>query len=355
MTGIRYLQPVPSAAATGLVAAVYAQAGREFGLLPPIPLHSPIPDLLAGAWCVLRETLVAGRVERPVKEALAAAISRLNRCPYCVDAHTLMLAAAGRHGAARALATGKPESLADAHLRAIAEWGAAHRSPGSPVSVVLAEPPFAAADTGEMVGTAMAFHYINRMAHVFLPETPYPLQTPSWIKGWLRRFVAGRFTGLVTAHPAPGESLALLAAADLPADLPWAKANPTVAGAFARFARAVEAAVEGALPERVQERVVARLAAWDGADPGFGTAWAAWLAESLAGIPERERAAGRLALLTALASYRVDDTVVAAYRAEYPADRQLLGAVSWTSYVTARQVGQWLWESLPASHRAAGS
>ena len=77
MTGIRYLQPVPPAAATGLVAAVYSQAEREFGLLPPIPLHSPVPRLLAGAWCVLRESLLAGQVPRPVKEALAAAISRL--------------------------------------------------------------------------------------------------------------------------------------------------------------------------------------------------------------------------------------------------------------------------------------
>ena len=48
MTGVRYLHPVPAAAATGLVAEVYAQAEREFGLLPPLPLHSPLPRLLAG-------------------------------------------------------------------------------------------------------------------------------------------------------------------------------------------------------------------------------------------------------------------------------------------------------------------
>jgi len=72
MPEIRYLQPVSPAAATGLVAEVYSQARREFGLLPPIPLHSPVPRLLAGAWCVLRETLVTGQVARPVKEVLAA-------------------------------------------------------------------------------------------------------------------------------------------------------------------------------------------------------------------------------------------------------------------------------------------
>jgi AhpD family alkylhydroperoxidase len=345
MSGIRYLQPVPPAAATGLVAEVYSQARREFGLLPPIPLHSPVPRLLAGAWCVLRETLLAGRVGRPVKEALAAAVSHLNRCPYCVDAHTLMLEAAGEREVARALAGGKPGGLRDEGLRAVVAWGVAHRSPGS---APLSRPPFPAADASEMIGTAMAFHYINRMAHVFLPESAYPLPSAVyWAKGWVRKLAAGRFRALVSARRASGESLALLEPAELPADLPWARGNPYVAGAFARFAAVVEEAVQDALHESVRDRVVERLAAWEGTDPGFGGLGE----EELAGIPGEERAAGRLALLTAFASYRVDGAVVAAYRTRRPADSQLLGAVSWVSYVAARQVGQWLWEALPTGYR----
>lgn len=123
MTSIRYLQPVSPAAATGLVAEKYSQARREFGLLPPIPLHSPVPRLMAWAWYVLRETLVTGQVGRPVKEALAATLSRLNRCPYCIDAHTLMLAAAGEQNAARALAVGKPDALRGGRLRVVVAWG----------------------------------------------------------------------------------------------------------------------------------------------------------------------------------------------------------------------------------------
>ncbi len=285
MPEIRYLHPVPPAAATGLVAEVYSQARREFGLLAPIPLHSPVPRLLAGAWCVLRETLVAGRVERPVKEALAAAISRLNRCPYCIDAHTLMLAAAGEEDAAQALAAGKPGALNDEDLREVVAWGAAHRSPGT---APLSRPPFPASDTSEMIGTAMAFHYINRMAHVFLPESVYPMGA-RWAKGWMRKLVAGRFTALVSARRAPGESLALLEPAELPADLPWARGNPYVAGAFARYAAAVEEAVQDALPETVRERVLERLEAWDGTDPGLGQG------EASPGSPaRRERRAASL-------------------------------------------------------------
>src|SRR6185295_8267483 len=300
MPEIRYLHPVSPEAATGLVAEVYSQARREFGLLPPIPLHSPVPRLLAGAWCVLRETLVTGQVARPVKEALAAEISRLNRCPYCIDAHTLMLEAAGERDAAQALAGKNSSALRDERLREVVAWGAAHRSPGA---AELSRPPFPAADTGEMIGTAMAFHYINRMAHVFLPESPYPLPSAfHWAKGWIRKLAAGRFAALVSARRVPGESLALLEPAELPADLPWARGNPYVAGAFARFAAAVEEAGQDALPEGVRERIVERLAAWDGTDPGFGGLGE----EELEGIPGEERAAGRLALLTAFASYRVD-------------------------------------------------
>lgn len=349
MPGIRYLQTVSPSSASGLVAEVYSQARREFGLLPPIPLHSPVPRLLAGAWCVLRETLVAGQVARPVKEALAAEISRLNRCPYCVDAHTLMLEASGERNAAQALATGKPGALRDERLREVVAWGAAHRSPGA---AALSRPPFPPAQTGEMIGTAMAFHYINRLAHVFLPESPYPLPTVThWAKRWIRKLAAGRFAALVSPRRVPGESLALLEPVELPADLPWARGNPGVAGAFARYAAAVEAAVQGALPESVRESVLERLEAWDGSDPGLGGLDARELDAALAGVPPEERGAGRFALLTALASYRVDDSVVAAYRARYPTDAQLLGAGAWVSYVSARRVGKWLWEALPASHR----
>jgi hypothetical protein len=260
-----------------------------------------------------------------------------------------MLEAAGERDAARALAGRKPGALRDERLRQVVAWGAAHRSPGA---AALSQPPFPAADTSEMIGTAMAFHYINRMAHVFLPESPYPLPSAvPWAKGWIRKLAAGRFAALVSARRVPGASLSLLEPTDLPADLPWARGNPSVAGAFARYAAAVDAAVQDALHESVRERVLERLEAWDGTDPGLGGLGPKELDTALVGVPPEERAAGRFALLTALASYRVDGAVVAAYRARYPADTQLLGAAAWVSYVSARRVGQWPWEALPAGHR----
>lgn len=58
---VRYVTPVPPGAAQGLVAEVYAQAERDFGVLaPPVVLHSPAPSSLAASWLLVRETLVGG-------------------------------------------------------------------------------------------------------------------------------------------------------------------------------------------------------------------------------------------------------------------------------------------------------
>jgi hypothetical protein len=65
---IRYVQTVSRRSAEGETARVYDGLRDEFGVhAEPIVLHSPSPRLLAGAWSVCRETLVAaGRVDRAV-------------------------------------------------------------------------------------------------------------------------------------------------------------------------------------------------------------------------------------------------------------------------------------------------
>src|SRR5688500_7442995 len=100
---VKYLRPVSRRSATGSTARAYEQMTREFGLhAEPIALHSPAPEIVAGVWSLCRETLIAaGSVDRAVKEAVAIAVSSINRCPFCVDAHAVMLTATGHYDAAR--------------------------------------------------------------------------------------------------------------------------------------------------------------------------------------------------------------------------------------------------------------
>ena len=318
---IRHVTPVGKRQATGRVARVYDDLRREFGIhAEPIVLHSPAPDLLAGAWMVCREvTVAAGAVERPVKEAVAVAVSELNRCPYCVDAHGAMLRSTGAAVPTR-----------------IEAWAAATRSRGA---AILQNPPFDAAQVTEMVGTAVLFHYINRPVSVFLDESPLPTRRRP-LHGPMLALAGRRFRPFTRVPPAPGESLDLLPDATLPPDMEWARGARHIEGAWARFAAAVEAAGEDALPSDVRAWLRERLGSWNGEDPPLG---AAWVDDQLGELQAGERAAGRLALLSAFAPYRVDGGVVGDYRRAHGAgDARLVAAVVWAALAAARRVGSWL-------------
>jgi AhpD family alkylhydroperoxidase len=90
---------------------VYQQMQTDFLPVPPLTLHSPVPQLMAGAWSIIRETLYTGQVDRALKEAVAATVSKTNACPYCVDVHTSMLHATAEHDAADAIRRGSYDRI----------------------------------------------------------------------------------------------------------------------------------------------------------------------------------------------------------------------------------------------------
>jgi hypothetical protein len=137
----------------------------------------------------------------------------------------------------------------------------------------------------------------------------------------------------------PGHSLKFVPQASVPDDLFWAAANPAVAGAFAGFAEVVEARGNAVLPEQVRILVKERVQAWNGEDMGISRRW---VEDAVADVKEEHRAAARLALLTALASYQVDSSVIENFRSHYPHDAQLIAATAWASLAAARRVGVWV-------------
>lgn len=89
---IRYFRPMPRPSRESLTGRVLRKIKREFGAqVEPFTLHLPVPELLAATWMVCRETLLAGKGRRDGREMVAAAVSAINRCPYCEDAHSMML------------------------------------------------------------------------------------------------------------------------------------------------------------------------------------------------------------------------------------------------------------------------
>lgn len=256
---LRRVETVAPWGATGLVASVYEQVAREFAIVPPITIHSAVPEILAGLWCLTREAFIVGRAARARREMVAAGISRTNSCPYCVEVHSAMLHATRDHDLARKLSS-DAEAAEAARTEPLIRWALSTREPHAPT---LANPPFSAREAPQILGTAAAFHFINRMVNIFLEASPVPalMRAPA-LKPLIGRFIGATLGKRMAGVDAkPGLSLALLPDAALPEQFRWAEPESAVAGAIARMASAIERHGSACLPEAAMETVRARVAA----------------------------------------------------------------------------------------------
>lgn len=339
---VRHVTPVRHAQAEGVIAAVYAQVERDFGLLaPPVGLHSPAPGPLTACWAMLRETLVVpGTVARPVKEAVAAAVSMANACPYCVEVHGATLSGLGDGPVAAAVAANRIDTIEGPAVRAIATWA---RHSGTLTATTAW--PFPAEHAPELIGVAVTFHYLNRMVSLFLGDSALPDGVPKAARGSALRALGRSLRAVVGRGARPGESLHLLPDAPLPPDLVWAGTDPVIGAAFARAAAAVDAAGARSVPPPVRAAVATALSTWDGSPPGPSRAW---LEDGVACLAEADRPAGRLALLAAMAPHQADGAVVEAARTA-SGDVGLVELCSWSALSAARTIGAWVAESAPGT------
>jgi AhpD family alkylhydroperoxidase len=337
---IKYLASLDRRTADPLVTEILAQIRRDFGpISEPFEVQAPLPRVFAAAWACLREGVLCGEVPRRFKETVAVSISLANRCPYCVDAHSSLLHSSGGSAATWSLRHRGRDAIADPALRAVAEWAAATRSPGSPI---LADPPFGPAEAPEMVAAAACFHYINRLVTIFLGPSPFPTRARLF-EAPILLFASRRFRSTIRRRLRPGESLPLMGPAiplsELPTDLGWGRTRPEIGGPFGTMAAMLEEEIAEPLGGGAAEAVRWRIGAWEGEDLPLGNAW---IDEGVNRVPERYRPAARLALLTALAPYRVGEAEVVAFRAGFPGDRALAAVTIWASFTAARRIASWL-------------
>jgi alkylhydroperoxidase family enzyme len=345
---VRYVSPVRRGAAKGLVDRVYDQVEREFGVLAPsLVLFSPAPEVLASSWLMLRETLVAAnKIQRTAKEAIATTVSLGNTCPWCVAVHSTMLSGLAD---GLVLADQPAESIADPELRAVTTWA---RDCRTEEGALRHEPACPADQAPELIGTTVLFHYYNRMVNVFLTEVPLPPGAPKIALGPVMWILDRRFRPAARLSHQRGTSLELLPAASLPGDLAWASGDSLTEDAFARGYAAIDAAGARSVPPSVRDLVMTELENWHGEPRGPSRAWAD---SAVSGLPVADRPAGRLALLTALASSQVDRSVVRTFRASRPEDSALVELTAWASFAAARRVGAWIPLGAPEENRDSGT
>lgn len=334
---VHYVTPIQPSAADGLLAETYDRIDAGFLVGPPFTLHSPVPPILAGAWSVFHESVVVGDVPRPVKEAIATAVSKANECPFCVDAHGLSVEVGAGRDVADAIQRGDWDAITDATIRDAARWAAATRDP---TADVVRNPPFTRAQAPEYVGTALTFHYVNRMVNVFCEDSPFPIPDAlERFDGLVRRVAGPRMRSAIHRTGEPGGSLDLVPTAEPGAAVEWAESNHPVARAFAGFATTAEERVGERFSSAALDVVRRRIDRWDGDDPDMGGEELSVQGESLS---EAEQVTAELALTTALASYRVDDDLVERFQSHYPGDEPLVELTCWASLTSALRIGTWL-------------
>ncbi|MFI7105696.1 carboxymuconolactone decarboxylase family protein [Nonomuraea sp. NPDC050227] len=315
----RYVTPVRPQDATGRVAQVYARLADDFGMarMAAFLTLSPAPAVLAGTWALLRESLLAGPGSRTGREVVALGVSLANRCPFCVAAHTTLLHATGDHRLAETVAAGG--APADPGHAALLRWAKDRRVPA----------PFPEDEAPAYVGTALTFHFVNRIASSLLTENLLPGNLQ---KSRLVRSVGGRaMSRTVRRELPPGAGLDVLDGLPSSPEPAWAAGMP----AGTAYATLMAVAVTGGelLGEAARTAVTEAVAAWDGEHPPMG---GDWLSGPLTGVPGEERPGARLALLAALAPYRVTDADVAAWRGAATTDEDLVRLVAFGAATATR-------------------
>ena len=297
---------------------VLKQMRQDFFVASPFLLHASVPETMAAAWSLVRETLMCGRAPRGRKEIIASGVSNANRCPFCVDAHTAAVIAS---------------RTSDASL---ARWAEATGDASHPA---LASAPFDR-DAAEYMGTVVAFHYLNRMVSIFLDDKMMPV--PSLLDrsaNFMARIMMGGMLRRGTRNR-PGASLPLLPKLNGVQDWrpTWAADTGHIAQALAAWSTINEHLAQSHLPAELIDGVRSSIETWTGGEVYLDPDW---LEQRRPATSATHRPAVDLALMTAMAPYRVSDDVVKTTLQSGLAQETVLILVAWSAHLAARRAGEW--------------
>lgn len=330
---MRYVSAVADRKAEGLTKQVYTMIREDFFRNGSLTSRSRVPQLMAAIWMAGRETmLVEDRVDRTTKDAICAVLSQINDCPYCEDMLVSLVHAGGEHDAAEEIFARNDLQSTDARLRERLEWVRAIATPGNET---IPTTPFSRGQMPEVLGTLLAMSDINRFSHVVMADSPVaaPFGVQAGKALQLRLFG----TELVPTRRVPlepGKSIALLPPATLPEDLDWARPNPRVADALARYTATVEREAAAVISPGVREAVSKSLKAWRGEQMPISRSW---VEAELVGLTGDDLAIARLAIVLAKSPSQVDETLAEPVLSAKPDEARFVRILAWASFSGSRR------------------
>jgi AhpD family alkylhydroperoxidase len=333
---MRYVTAVPTREATGLTKHVYDMIKDDFFKNGSLTSRSRVPALMAAIWTAGREAmLVEDQVDRTTKDAITAVLSQVNDCPYCEDMLVSLVHAGGDHDTATDIASQNNLDATDPAMRERLNWV---RNIATPSTEAVGVAPFVKDQLPEVLGSLMAMSDINRFSHVVMEDSP--LNAPLGVRAIKAAALKAFGSELETTRRrplVPGRALGLLPPAELPKDMNWARANPRVADALARWASTVERETSGVISTAIKEAVDRSLQRWEGEQMPISRSW---VETDVEGLDSADKSIAKLAIVLAKAPYQVDETMAEAVLVENPDEEWFVRVLAWASFTGARRVAQ---------------
>jgi len=328
----KFFNPVTLREAEGLAKEVLLQSERDFFINGTITSHAACPILMAGMWVSGREIALTNQhLPAWLKKAMGAALSEVNRCPYCEDMLLSLTHGAKQTNVANSLRKNVMDAIEDELTLKRLQWTKASITR---TAEELQNPPFNPKEMPEALGTLIVFNYTNKISDFTLDGSPVPTSVRT---GALKLFglELQESSALDLEH---GASLYMLPEAELPEEFDWAEGNPLVAECLARWNRVVEDEIQYALSQHTQELIREQLATWQGGQAPLSRKW---VEEDLQGLQGEERDKARLVLLVAKASYQLDDGIIEQVRQHGVSEANLVRLGAWGAFMGAKTVANW--------------
>ena len=329
---MRYVTAVPVRKAVGLVRRVFEMIAEDFFVNGSLSSHSRVPELFAGSWLGGREAvLVTDRLDRTTKEAMGATLSYINDCPYCADMLVSLVHGSGNHDAAKSILKEMEDSVSDPTLRERLLWvrQVATEGPDS-----IDKSPFTSEQLPEAIATIFTLSYVNRFSHVVMDGSP----VGTTLKNTALRLFGYELRETTEREIVPGRSLDLLPAAPVPDDMDWARPNPRIADAMARWAAAVDRESAQAISPAVRKLVQKRLSAWNGEQMPLSRSW---VESELDGLQGEDYHVAKLILIVCKASYQFDDSLLEGIFGDAPDEKRLIRILSFAAMSAARRLADY--------------
>ena len=328
----KFFTPSTLTGADGLTKAVLLQSQRDFFVNGTITSHAACPPLMAGMWVGGREmALTNHHLPAWLKKAMGAALSEVNKCPYCEDMLLSLTHGANQNNVAKSLRKNDMDLIDDELVLKRLQWTKASITRNAEE---LQDPPFSPDELPEALGTLIVFNYTNKISDFTMKGSPVPSSLRS---GALKLFgiELKESSALDLEH---GASLALLPEMTLPEEFHWAAANPLVADSLSRWNHVVEKEINQALSSETQQIIRENLSTWQGGQAPLSRRWIEGEVDDLQG-EERDKA--RLVFLIAKASYQIDDEIIEQVTQHGVSEADLIRLGAWGAYMGAKTIANW--------------